>query len=180
MELYWFIAVGIAAYAGYLLLFFIAQWFLFRRMGLPGWKGIVPVYNLLELLKVLRKPARWCWIITGSTLMYGLIGPALLFARVVHPFWVVPVMLLLSVGILYLYVLINQELSNSFGYPAWMVLLLLFFPMIGRLVLAFGDHEFERPPSDVEYSIDPEDGVIAVKTEAEPAPAPPEEASKEI
>jgi uncharacterized protein DUF5684 len=35
-------------------------WAVFRKAGQPGWAAIVPIYNLIVLLRVAGRPLWWC------------------------------------------------------------------------------------------------------------------------
>jgi uncharacterized membrane protein YhaH (DUF805 family) len=51
---------GVWAFYGILLLIvFISFWKIFEKAGQPGWKGIIPIYNLYILLKIVGKPGWW-------------------------------------------------------------------------------------------------------------------------
>ncbi len=39
----------------------ISMWILFDKAGEPGWAAIVPIYNILTLLKIVNKP--WWWLL---------------------------------------------------------------------------------------------------------------------
>ena len=39
----------------------IAFWRIFEKAGKPGWKSIIPVYNLIVIFEILGKP--WWWIL---------------------------------------------------------------------------------------------------------------------
>ena len=41
------------------LLMIITMWKIFTKAGEPGWAAIVPIYNLIVLLKISGKPAWW-------------------------------------------------------------------------------------------------------------------------
>lgn len=53
-SLYILIALSI-----YLIPQFVGFWFLFEKAGEKGWKGIIPIYNLVILLKIVGRP--WWW-----------------------------------------------------------------------------------------------------------------------
>ena len=57
---------GILLYLGISLLIFtainiVAFWKIFEKAGIPGWKSIIPVYNLINFLAIINKP--WYWIL---------------------------------------------------------------------------------------------------------------------
>ncbi len=41
------------------LLMLVAAWKVFAKAGEPGWAAIVPIYNLVVLLKIVDKPLWW-------------------------------------------------------------------------------------------------------------------------
>lgn len=43
------------------ILIIASMWTLFKKAGKPGWASIVPIYNTLTLLEIIRKP--WWWIL---------------------------------------------------------------------------------------------------------------------
>jgi predicted Zn finger-like uncharacterized protein len=46
-------------YLAMLAVVFAGMWKTFEKMGKPGWAGIVPIYNLIIILEVVRKPLWW-------------------------------------------------------------------------------------------------------------------------
>jgi uncharacterized membrane protein YhaH (DUF805 family) len=54
--------IGIVAgivYLAILILMIAAMWKVFEKAGEPGWAALVPIYNLIVLLKIAGKPAWW-------------------------------------------------------------------------------------------------------------------------
>ena len=41
------------------LLLIVSMWKVFTKAGEPGWAAIIPIYNLIVLLKIAGKPAWW-------------------------------------------------------------------------------------------------------------------------
>lgn len=41
----------------------IAQWKIYEKAGKPGWASIVPVYNMIVLLEIIKKPIWWIALI---------------------------------------------------------------------------------------------------------------------
>lgn len=50
---------------------FASYWKLFSRAGKPGWAAIVPFYNVLIMLQIVRKP--WWWVFLICIPFVGLI-----------------------------------------------------------------------------------------------------------
>jgi hypothetical protein len=40
-------------------LYLVSWWRIFEKAGRPGWKGIIPFYNIFILLKIVGKPGWW-------------------------------------------------------------------------------------------------------------------------
>ena len=58
---------------------FVGSWFTFKKMGLPGWKGIIPFYNYYVLFDtVWEKKKFWRYI----TLLIITVGLCILYAIV--------------------------------------------------------------------------------------------------
>ena len=92
-----------------------ARWRIFTKANQPGWACIVPIYNILILLRIIGKP--WWWI--------------LLFC--------IPI-----VNIVFL-VWATNLLSKSFGKGEWFTLGLIVLPFVFELILGFGEHEYIGP-----------------------------------
>ena len=44
----------------YIALIIISMWIIYQKANMPGWASIVPVYNVIVFLKVIKKP--WGWL----------------------------------------------------------------------------------------------------------------------
>jgi len=42
-----------------LFLFIIPSWLIYAKAGKPGWAAIVPIYNIVVLLDIIKKPTWW-------------------------------------------------------------------------------------------------------------------------
>ena len=89
---------------GFILL--AAFWKIFAKAGQPGWASIIPIYNVLVLLRIVGKPYWWLFLL------------------------IIP-----GVNIVLL-IMITHELSKSFGKGAGftfglMVLSFVFYPILG-------------------------------------------------
>ena len=105
----------IAGIAG--LVVIAATWRLFTKAGEPGWAVLVPIYNIVTLLRVAGKPLWW---------MVLLLLPV---ANVFAAYYV-------SVGV-------AARFGKGTGFAIGMVLLpFIFYPL-----LAFGDARYENVPA---------------------------------
>ena len=99
-------------YLAIIVLMIAAYWKIFTKAGKPGWAVIIPIYNIIVLLKIIGKPL-W-WII-------------LLFIPLVN-IWFSIVMV--------------HSLSKSFGRGVGFTLGLIFLGIIFYPILGFGDDKY--------------------------------------
>lgn len=92
----------------------MATWVVYEKAGQPGWASIVPIYNMLVLLRIAGRPAWWL---------------LLLMVPVVNVF--VTMMLCMDLAVAF---------NKGIGFAAGLFFLsFIFFP-----ILAFGDAEYGR------------------------------------
>ncbi len=144
-------ATGVV-YALLLVLMLVTMWKIFVKMGRPGWEGIIPVYNLWVLVKMLKKPQSWFWILLIGgvliTLMQCYIAKetavqmaadtymsgALIFVSLLA-FVVAIVVLVYSIKI-------YHALSKAFGHGVGFTIGLVLLSIVFLPILAFGKSRF--------------------------------------
>lgn len=104
--------IGIV-YLVFIALMVVCMWKVFTKAGEPGWASIVPIYNIVVLLKISGKP--WWWLL-------------LLFI----PFVNFIIMILAMLG-----------LAKNFGKGGGFAVGLVFLGFIFFPILAFGDARFQ-------------------------------------
>jgi hypothetical protein len=97
---------------------FAAYWKIYEKAGQPGWAGIVPIYNIYVMLKIVGKPGWWL---------------IMMFIPVVN--------------IIYLIWMINM-LSKSFGKDEGFTVGLLLLGFVFYPILGFGDAKYLGPYGD--------------------------------
>ena len=97
---------------GILILFIVSLWKIFTKAGKPGWASIIPIYNLVVLLEIIKKPLWWILLL------------------------IIPVVsIIISIV---MYVELSKKFGKSTGFGVGLVLLpFIFFP-----ILAFGDAKY--------------------------------------
>ena len=95
---------------------FAAWWMLFKKADLPGWYGIVPILNLIYLVKVATGGSGW--------------GAVLFFIPLVNVIYAI-----------YVY----WQLGKSFGKSSLFCLGLVLLQNIFILILAFGKSQYIGP-----------------------------------
>lgn len=93
----------------------IALWKIFTKAGEEGWKAIIPIYNMMVLLKIVGRPMWWI----------------LLF--------------LIPVVNLVILIIVMNDLSKSFGHGVGFTLGLLFLSTLFYLILGFGSSRYVGP-----------------------------------
>ena len=105
----WFLylVVGVAVIAGW--------WMMFTKAGEAGWKSIIPIYNIIILLKIVGRD--WWWLIL-------MLIPIVSFVA-----WIV----------------VSLDLAKSFGRSQGFGIGLAFLSPIFGLILGFGSDTYRGP-----------------------------------
>jgi len=98
-----------------LVLVIVAFWKVFTKAGKPGWSGIIPVMNVLQMLDIAGKP--WWWII---------------------------LMCIPFVDIVILFI-VNIAVARAFGKGVGFGIGLTILMPIFYLILGFGSAQYQRP-----------------------------------
>jgi hypothetical protein len=100
----------------FVILTVVAYWKIFEKAGVPGWKALIPIYNIYILLQIIGKP--WWWLL-------------LFLVPIVN--WVMWLLVAINVG-------------KAFGKGlAWSIILLFLLPIVGAYLLAFSDAKYSKP-----------------------------------
>lgn len=103
--------IGIA----FVVVMLAAMWRVYTKAGEPGWAAIIPIYNIIVLLKIIGRPAWWI---------------VLYFIPLVN--FVVAIM-------------VYDGLSKSFGKGTGFTIGLIFLGPIFLLILGFGSARYVGP-----------------------------------
>jgi hypothetical protein len=109
-------AVAILYLLAVVFLCIVPMWKIFTKAGQPGWACLVPIYNLIVLLQVVRKPL---W-------------------------WIVMILIVPIANIIFLILTFN-ELSKAFGKDAGFTVGLIFLPIIFFPILGYGSAQYQWP-----------------------------------
>lgn len=105
------LAVGVIAIA--------SMWKVYSKAGQPGWASIVPIYNMVVLLKIVGRPLWWLILL------------------------LIPLVNIVVVIIMFI------DLAKSFGQGAGFGVGLVFLGTIFFPILAFGDARYLGPSAGV-------------------------------
>ncbi len=98
----------------------VTVWIMFEKAGQPGWAILIPIYNVLILLKVAGK--EWWWV-------FGILLGIIPFVG-----WIL--------GIVW-HVLVAHGISKNFGKEAGFTVGMVLLPFVFYPILAFGDAKYE-------------------------------------
>ncbi|SFI47770.1 DUF5684 domain-containing protein [Halpernia frigidisoli] len=90
----------------------VCRWKIFEKAGQDGWKSLIPIYNIIILLEITKKPSWWIFL------------------------------LLIPIYNFYIAITLNIRLSKSFGKDDLFGILLTFLNFIFEPILAFGDSKY--------------------------------------
>ena len=90
----------------------VCRWKIFVKAGKEGWKSIIPIYNIIILIEIVKKPTWWIFL------------------------------LLIPIYNIYIMFTLNIRLSKSFGKNELFGILLTFFNFIFEPILAFSDAKY--------------------------------------
>ena len=92
--------------------FIASYWVIFTKAGEAGWKCLIPIYNLIVLLKIINKPVWWF------------------------------ILLLIPLVNIVIIIMINISLAKAFGKGTGFGIGLTLLAIIFAPLLAFGDAEY--------------------------------------
>jgi hypothetical protein len=117
MTFYWivYIAIVVLIVAGW--------WKIFEKAGEAGWKAIIPIYDILILLKIVGR--EWWWIILMLIPIVGFVA------------WII----------------IALDLAKSFGRGTGFAIGLIFLPFIFAVILGFGSDAYRGPARTVSQPV---------------------------
>jgi len=106
----------------FFIILFEAQWKLYTKAGKPGWATIVPIYNVIVLLEIVRKPMFWFVL---------LLIPVV---NIVFAIWVVN--------------LLSRRFGKDEGFTVGMILLpFVFYPILGFGSATYNSGELVTQPA---------------------------------
>ena len=104
------IILVLALYAGW--------WMIFTKAGEAGWKAIIPIWNVLILLKIVGR--EWWWLL----------------------------LMLIPIVNIIVWVIVALDLAKSFGRGTGFGIGLIIFPWIWSLILGFGSDTYRGPAAN--------------------------------
>ncbi len=93
----------------------VPMWKIFTKAGKPGWACIIPIYNTIVLLEIVRKPLWWFFLF------------------------------LIPLANIYFMVVVYNELSKAFGKGVGTTVGLIFLPIVFVPILGYGPATYQAP-----------------------------------
>jgi uncharacterized protein DUF5684 len=104
--------IAIILYIAFIVFLIASIWKIYTKAGQPGWAAIIPIYNIIVLLKIVNKPL-W-WIIL----------------------FLIPIVNIIAA------IIITHALSKSFGKGAGFTAGLLLLGIVFYPILGFGEAQY--------------------------------------
>ena len=95
----------------------VGWWMVFTKAGEAGWKSIIPIWNILVILRIVGR--EWWWII----------------------------LMLIPIVNLIVWIIVSLDLAKSFGRGTGFGIGLAFLSPIFALILGFGSDTYKGPAS---------------------------------
>jgi hypothetical protein len=102
-------------YLAVIVLIIAGNWMVFTKANEAGWKSIIPIWNMIVLLRIVGRPVWWI------------------------------VLLLIPFVNIVVLIIIWRELSRSFGQGVGFTVGLFFLPFIFLPILGFGSSSYHGP-----------------------------------
>ena len=100
-------------YLGFIILMIVSMWKVYEKAGKPGWASIIPIYNIIVLLEIVRKPVWWVVLSLIPIVNFPII------------------------------IIVMHRLSRSFGQGAGFTFGLILLGFIFYPLLAFGEYQYK-------------------------------------
>ena len=101
----------------------------FKKAGKPAWAAIVPIYNIVVLLEIIKMDWWHVLIVVGLSVIANLNNEALELIGTIG-------------GIVYTFIFMIK-LSKAFGKSAGFGVLTAFFPYVGLMILGCGKDQYQ-------------------------------------
>lgn len=138
---------------------YVGNWFVFKKMGMPGWKSIIPYYNIYQLFdKVWEKKYFWVYLslllfnVVAVIMVYIILFAGLILGLVGGSYESLGVSFLFSSAMMLMLMILdigaaiastvfafklNNRLAHAFGKGAGFAAGLTFLSPIFIMILAF-------------------------------------------
>lgn len=128
----------------------IADWKIFKKAGQPGWKSLIPIYNIYIMYKIV-KMSKWFWITFCAGIIVSIVNSVLNPSNLSLDMlpassttWII-LLSIVEVGVaLFANILYCIRTSKIFGHGGGYALGLFFLPNLFQLILGFGRSKYNK------------------------------------
>jgi hypothetical protein len=103
-------------FLAYLVFIIACNWKIFTKARQPGWAVLIPIYNIIVMLRIIGRP--WWWLL-------------LMFIPIVN---------------IVILIMVTYEMAKAFGKGVGFTILMLLLPIIAYPILAFGNAKYLGTP----------------------------------
>ena len=146
--------IGIATLVIYIL-FIIAGWRIFKKAGEPGWKILIPIYNIYIMYKIVRMKTWFWYLIMVSVLCaivfavygynpYSMTDEELINYDYSANLGVTIMLIFYSIVNIVASVIFAYRLSKVFGHGWGYAIGILLIPEVFWLILGYGNDKYDR------------------------------------
>jgi hypothetical protein len=138
-------AVLIVVWLAYAIFVFASLWRVFTKAGQPGWAALIPIYNIIVILKIVGRPVWWIFLL------------------------LVPIVNIVVLFVVYI------DLAKSFGKSAGFGVGIALLGFIFLPILAWGSATYRGPAAGAPASsaLPPPMAPPMAPPSSPPPPAPP-------
>ena len=136
--------LGIVALIGFVVVT-VSQWRIYSKAGQPGWACIIPIYNVLVLLDIIRKPRLWLLYILVAAIFQGIYSSMTMDASDANtvPLTLTILNVVASLVSLVLGIRMSHGISTAFGKQVGFTIGLILLPIVFFPILAFGSATYQ-------------------------------------
>lgn len=158
----WFYLISVLLGLSAAALIAVSRWRIFKKLNMPGWKGIIPVYSDYKLFKT-RWRVKPFWVLTISAVVYASVSFLINFLMIINlsgetlsttneliafltPYLVISGLAVFDFLIISLVITLNlnYQLAKSFGDGVGFAIGMTLLPIEYYPILAFADKQKTR------------------------------------
>ena len=148
------LGVAIVASIAVAILMIVAMWKLFKKAGEPGWKALIPIYDVYILFKISGAKS-WFWgLIVAEIIVFintivgvnngSLVTDANGNVTEIKDITFTIIVAAMAIFELICYIVLCAKLAKAFKRGAGTAIGLFFLPNIFTLILAFGSAKYDK------------------------------------
>ena len=126
----------------------VGAWKIFVKMGEPGWKAIIPIYNVYILFRHVWE-TKMFWIYLAASVLAGILGSSGTEGETFGRFGVI-ISGALGIVVFVIVIMLTYKFAKAFGHGVGYTIGMILVPFIFTLILGFGSSQY-RPAGQGMY-----------------------------